>query len=60
MNLKNYSLGIGMMMSGVPLTTAVQCLQGYPSTGLVESKFVNLKIRQLSAKLPTTSSNGVD
>jgi hypothetical protein len=28
----------------------IQCLQGYLSTGLVESKFVNLKIRQLSAE----------
>ena len=28
----------------------IQCLQGYLSTGLVKSKFVNLKIRQLSAE----------
>ncbi len=28
----------------------IQCLQGYLNTGLVESKFVNLKIRQLSAE----------
>tara|TARA_Y100001973_G_C5205664_1_gene341354 strand:+ start:3338 stop:5752 length:2415 start_codon:yes stop_codon:yes gene_type:complete len=28
----------------------VRCLQGYLNTGLVESKFVNLKIRQLSAE----------
>ena len=28
----------------------VQCLQGYLNTGLVKSKFVNLKIRQLSAE----------
>ena len=28
----------------------VKCLQGYLTTGLVESKFVNLKIRQLSAE----------
>jgi len=28
----------------------VGCLQGYLNTGLVESKFVNLKIRQLSAE----------
>ncbi len=28
----------------------IKCLQGYLNTGLVESKFVNLKIRQLSAE----------
>ena len=28
----------------------IGCLQGYLNTGLVESKFVNLKIRQLSAE----------
>lgn len=28
----------------------IQCLQGYLNTGLVKSKFVNLKIRQLSAE----------
>jgi len=28
----------------------VECLQGYLNTGLVKSKFVNLKIRQLSAE----------
>mgnify|MGYP003131757082 CR=1 FL=1 len=28
----------------------IECLQGYLNTGLVESKFVNLKIRQLSAE----------
>jgi hypothetical protein len=28
----------------------IQCLQGYLSTGLVKSRFVNLKIRQLSAE----------
>lgn len=28
----------------------IKCLQGYLSTGLVKSKFVNLKIRQLSAE----------
>ena len=28
----------------------IQCLHGYLNTGLVESKFVNLKIRQLSAE----------
>jgi hypothetical protein len=28
----------------------VACLQGYLNTGLVKSKFVNLKIRQLSAE----------
>ena len=28
----------------------IGCLQGYLNTGLVKSKFVNLKIRQLSAE----------
>ena len=28
----------------------IGCLQGYLSTGLIESKFVNLKVRQLSAE----------
>jgi hypothetical protein len=28
----------------------VQCLQGFMNTGLIKSKFVNLKIRQLSAE----------
>ncbi len=28
----------------------VSCLQGYLNTGLIESKFVNLKVRQLSAE----------
>jgi len=28
----------------------IECLKGYLNTGLVESKFVNLKIRQLSAE----------
>ncbi|QDP68144.1 MAG: hypothetical protein Unbinned1473contig1000_22 [Prokaryotic dsDNA virus sp.] len=28
----------------------IKCLQGYLSTGLVKSKFVNLKVRQLSAE----------
>ena len=28
----------------------IKCVQGYLTTGLVESKFVNLKIRQLSAE----------
>ena len=38
----------------------VYCLQGYLNTGLVESKFINLGIRQLSAATSQTSLSGVD